>query len=279
MTRSEARAAGLKYYDEGRRSCRLNHPTKRWVTTGKCFFCARSYERERRRADPATKTAQTREWRRQNPDKVKASNAKRDPAMLRALAKRWRMENPEKYATQIARRDKTRQKEISAKYRAKHAKPRPPKDPVAEALRKRHTARAAAKAWRAANPDKAAALRARYREKHREKLRQKNADYRKANPTDPLVRRVREARRRARKQQNGGSYTKADVMVLFQRQRGRCAYCRGCIKKKFHVDHIIPLALGGSNGPENIQLLCPPCNHKKHTKHPIDFARSLGLLL
>ena len=30
-----------------------------------------------------------------------------------------------------------------------------------------------------------------------------------------------------------------------------------------HFDHIIPHALGGSNEPENIQILCVDCNLSK----------------
>lgn len=47
----------------------------------------------------------------------------------------------------------------------------------------------------------------------------------------------------------------------------------------YHVDHIQPLALGGSNDKTNLQLLCPTCNTKKSAKHPIDFMQSRGLLL
>lgn len=32
---------------------------------------------------------------------------------------------------------------------------------------------------------------------------------------------------------------------------------------EFHVDHIIPRALGGADVEENLQLLCPRCNRRK----------------
>lgn len=35
-----------------------------------------------------------------------------------------------------------------------------------------------------------------------------------------------------------------------------------------HIDHVMPLRLGGSNYIENIQLLCRPCNLSKGSKHP-----------
>jgi 5-methylcytosine-specific restriction endonuclease McrA len=45
------------------------------------------------------------------------------------------------------------------------------------------------------------------------------------------------------------------------------------------MDHIIPLALGGANTDDNIQLLRATCNLQKHTKHPIDFMQQRGYLL
>lgn len=75
-----------------------------------------------------------------------------------------------------------------------------------------------------------------------------------------------------------GSFTPADVAVMLDRQRGKCAYCRLSFRGKHTVDHITPLALGGTNWPRNLQLTCRPCNTKKNAKDPIDWARSLGLL-
>jgi len=47
----------------------------------------------------------------------------------------------------------------------------------------------------------------------------------------------------------------------------------------FHMDHIMPIALGGSNTDDNMQLLRKECNLQKQAKHPIDFMQSRGLLL
>lgn len=62
-------------------------------------------------------------------------------------------------------------------------------------------------------------------------------------------------------------------------QKWKCAICRVSLSKAYHVDHIHPLARGGSHVPANIQLLCPNCNVRKSAKDPMDHMRSLGRLL
>jgi site-specific DNA-methyltransferase (adenine-specific) len=52
--------------------------------------------------------------------------------------------------------------------------------------------------------------------------------------------------------------------VLFGQQEGRCAGCRMDFPFKiFEVDHRIPRSRGGTDHPENLQLLCPHCNRIK----------------
>lgn len=52
--------------------------------------------------------------------------------------------------------------------------------------------------------------------------------------------------------------------TLFGAQEG---ICRGCLTffpfRNFTVDHIVPQSRGGSDHPENLQLLCGACNSKK----------------
>jgi 5-methylcytosine-specific restriction endonuclease McrA len=66
---------------------------------------------------------------------------------------------------------------------------------------------------------------------------------------------------------------------LFQVQRGRCAICGQRLGKRTHIDHIVPLALGGSNARSNLQLTHPGCNLAKRARDPFIHAQSLGRLL
>lgn len=79
---------------------------------------------------------------------------------------------------------------------------------------------------------------------------------------------------RARRRGAGGRYTPEDIQKILITQGGRCVYCQTSFSKQtFEIDHALPLSLGGSNWPENIQLLCGPCNRSKGAKHPDEFAK------
>lgn len=87
-------------------------------------------------------------------------------------------------------------------------------------------------------------------------------------------------RRRARKLNAGGSHTRAEIKAILEAQGHRCAYCRADLRKsKKHLDHIMPLARGGSNAAANLQWLCAPCNLAKGAKDPAEFARGIGRLI
>jgi 5-methylcytosine-specific restriction endonuclease McrA len=191
MTRSEAKAAGLIRYTDGKICPKSHFPTIRQASNGACLACAKEYAARIRTADP------------ERPKKAKST--------YKAL-------HPERIL-QHARETYGRRKDaMNAKHRE----------------------------WQAKNPHK---------------------------------RREHEATRRAKKSGDNERYTAADIESLMNHQRSRCVYCRQSIKTKFHVDHILPLSKGGTNGKRNIQLLCQPCNQTKHARHPIDFAQSRGLLI
>lgn len=88
---------------------------------------------------------------------------------------------------------------------------------------------------------------------------------------------------RARKRSAEGKHTAAEVLAIFEAQRGLCASCNEKLFKsgikKYHVDHIMPLALGGTNWASNLQCLCKSCNLRKNSKDPIQWANENGRLL
>ena len=58
---------------------------------------------------------------------------------------------------------------------------------------------------------------------------------------------------------------------LFLKRKGTCASCSQKVDtgKAWDIDHVIPLALGGTNEPKNLQILCKPCHRSKTTKADI----------
>jgi 5-methylcytosine-specific restriction endonuclease McrA len=92
-----------------------------------------------------------------------------------------------------------------------------------------------------------------------------------------LIDRAIRSARRARQKAAEGRFTAADIRALETRQRGKCACCGK--KRNLAVDHIVPLAKGGTNWPNNLQLLCTSCNCAKGAKDPITFMQEKGLLL
>jgi hypothetical protein len=57
--------------------------------------------------------------------------------------------------------------------------------------------------------------------------------------------------------------------ILRARDRGACAQCGTNIVMELnadaHIDHIVPLARGGTNDLVNLKLLCAACNQRKYT--------------
>ncbi len=69
-------------------------------------------------------------------------------------------------------------------------------------------------------------------------------------------------------------------IILIKKNAKECYWCRKSIKnKKIHLDHYIPIKLGGRNIIENIVVSCQKCNQIKSYKDPMIYAMSIGRLL
>lgn len=137
-------------------------------------------------------------------------------------------------------------------------------------------ARAAAKKWKDANQEHLRAYgKAKY-DKNAERARAMSAAWKKAN-THRVA--TNNRNRRALRAAAVGQHTQQDIDRLRDLQSDRCAYCRKALRGKFHVDHILPLSMGGTNDPKNLQLTCGSCNTSKGSRHPLEHARLTGRLV
>ena len=116
---------------------------------------------------------------------------------------------------------------------------------------------------RAVDPDLTRAILRRSYQKHKEQRSEDMRRYRAENPD-----RINALNRsyKARKRGAEGRYSVEDVERLVAAQAATCAGCAAPLAEGYHVDHIVPLTTGGSNWPDNIQLLCPTCNLSKGSK-------------
>lgn len=152
-------------------------------------------------------------------------------------------------------------------------------------------ARAAVAKWRSSNPDKVRSTSAKYQANNTDKIRAYAAQYHTTNAgrervrrakwraSNPEACRISSHNRRARKLEAGGKLSKGLSGKLFKLQRGLCPCCKKPLGDDYHLDHVMPLFLGGKNEDWNMQLLRQRCNQQKHAKHPVEFMQGRGYLL
>jgi HNH endonuclease len=116
---------------------------------------------------------------------------------------------------------------------------------------------------RAANPERHKAILRKSFQKHKAKRLAESKAWRLANKEAHAEHmRVAKAKRRATE----GKFRRQDIKTLMKKQRGLCVGCQTDISLKYHIDHIQPIVRGGSNWPNNLQLMCGPCNQSKGAK-------------
>lgn len=181
---------------------------------------------------------------------------------------KWRKENPEKaraHATKYRTMNPEKRKAGNAAWRAAN----------------RDKKRVDAAAWYAANADQVKERSFVWAAAHPEK---KKASYIKWYAANPEISRqqgrIHAHNRRARERENGGKLSVGLTEKLHKLQRGKCACgCKQPLGDSYHLDHRIPVALGGANEDWNMQLLRVKCNLQKHAKHPVDFMQQRGFLI
>lgn len=135
------------------------------------------------------------------------------------------------------------------------------------------------KNWNERNPGQAADLRQARYERSKEKVSAQVKQWRAENAARVAAagigwrkdNRVAESaiksRRRALERGAEGKWYQSDIDRIFSSQGGLCNGCSIDLSiSGISIDHKQPLSLGGTNWPENLQLLCGSCNSKKHAK-------------
>jgi 5-methylcytosine-specific restriction endonuclease McrA len=124
--------------------------------------------------------------------------------------------------------------------------------------------------WDKKNPDLSKARFLRWKNKNSDHNKKRVKAWKDSNPEKW---RSLKSNRRALEKKAIGKHTHLEIIDLYKNQNGRCAApsCRIILGLRYHIDHIMPLSRSGSNDISNIQLLCPPCNHRKSDKLPSEW--------
>lgn len=194
------------------------------------------------------------------------------------------MNKEEKAVYMKAYRERNREKlkAQTAAYKVTHADA--VKKKAAEYIAKHHgEIKAKLSAYGAAHRSEAAARRRKrfancrdeeraYRADYYASHKQEASDYQKSySAIHPEVVSANAAKRRARVKNAGGQFTASEFAAVCDKYGGNCIG-PGPHSGKLTADHVVPLALGGSNDISNIQPLCKHCNCSKQDK-TIDYRK------
>lgn len=247
----------------------------------RCKECVRQADRDRARANPDKVREQNARQYAKNAEKGRAYSANyrsEHKDQVKAALAKWYAENKERVQAYKVIYNAENKKKIAASRALYYSKN---KENISIASRSRYVK----------NYDSIKIWRRQYYAKTAHSQRESSRVYREKNPEavalglkkyyaeNPEKFRVYKNNRRARILNAGGMVSTGIAARLLVLQKGKCACCGRSLNKGYHLDHVMPLALGGENSDENIQLLTPRCNHQKHAKHPVDYMQSKGFLL
>lgn len=210
-------------------------------------FCSNDASKKWHLANKERCAESQKKWREANKEKCAESRRKWETAnkdKVRAYREKWNEKNPEKVRF----------------YATKYLKNKEKRQPLTKE-EKKEKARIQRKNWEAKNHEKV-------------KERNKNKWIKYADNV-----RTNTRNRKARLRNSIGTHTASDIRKLKKLQKNQCAICKTSINAGFHVDHVFPIARGGTNDINNLQILCETCNTSKGAKDPIEFMQSKGFLI
>jgi len=114
--------------------------------------------------------------------------------------------------------------------------------------------------WAEQHPDYIQFTRANY---DKDASRKRASAWAKAHPERQRIKAVIQKHKRRTAE---GRFTASDTHALWIAQEGKCYYCHAPISSDFrNLEHMTPIARGGTNWPHNLCWACPPCNFRKST--------------
>jgi 5-methylcytosine-specific restriction endonuclease McrA len=208
------------------------------------------YAKAKRLADPEDVRAKARAHYAANPEQARARRydyVKRNPDKIKAYTKRRYESDPERWKA-LAKVDYLTNRE---KWQDRHSK------------------------WIQKNRDHVMAYQRRYNEENRtrknEVTRKRRASMTKEERRAQYLRNrdniIQNRQRRRARVANAPQIERIDTAAIAWRDGYRCYLCgKALTRKQITLDHVIPLARGGTHTADNLRVACRSCNCRKGTK-------------
>ncbi|WP_190394519.1 HNH endonuclease [Nocardiopsis deserti] len=129
----------------------------------------------------------------------------------------------------------------------------------------------AARSWALKNPERSAEIKRMSRLQLSEAIRERR---RERYASDPFYKATRQAERVRRKRSRVKMNSEEIRLSRLYRaviSEDPCFYCGTTDSERFHVDHYVPINLGGTDHWWNLVQACADCNLSKYDSMPLDF--------
>jgi hypothetical protein len=245
VTRAEALAAGLTRFFPGSRCRRNGHLSQRMTSNGGCHACLALHSEAWQKANPEKQRAAIAAWKEVNQEKILADGRKYSAEHRPQIAVHKRAWHARRAAAKLA------------------AHVPDPADYTGPIVTRAEARRSGQTRFYTGKPCKY------------DHLSERSTASSYCIACNAIILRAWSNTRRSAE----GKYTHADILRIGNAQKWRCHWCEKDTKHQYHVDHVIPLAKGGTHWPSNLVISCVPCNRSKNATDPIEFAQRLGRLL